>query len=287
MSRKLVAQALTAVGAVALIAAGTSALGAQGRAAAPPAAPAQAGRAGGAGRGGGGVGPELFPVFDANKDGAVTSAEIKATFDKWYADADTAKAGSVSQEALTKAIDASLGTPAAGGGAGAAGARGRGFGRGRISAPFVAGASTPGLNDPCGGRSQEPTTPCPSDVQQMMAVLPTTAPAKPLKARKVLIFSRIPSAGFQHSSIPLAAKAIEELGKRTGAWTSDTSWDSGGLHDREPQAVRRDLPLQHDRMLPRHGAGCGAWRDRAVGSRKSRGQESDRRAPRGVPRVRA
>src|SRR4029079_3115293 len=34
-----------------------------------------------------------------------------------------------------------------------------------------------------------------------------------------------PSAGYQHSSIPLAAKAVEELGKKTGAWTSDTSWD--------------------------------------------------------------
>src|SRR6185503_14064059 len=39
------------------------------------------------------------------------------------------------------------------------------------------------------------------------------------------IWSRIPSAGFQHSSIPLAAKTIEELGKKTGVWTSDTSWD--------------------------------------------------------------
>ena len=58
-----------------------------------------------------------------------------------------------------------------------------------------------------------------------MAILPASAPAKPAKARKVLIFSRIPSAGFQHSSIPLAAKAVEELGKKTCAWTSDTSWD--------------------------------------------------------------
>ena len=45
------------------------------------------------------------------------------------------------------------------------------------------------------------------------------------EAAKVLIWSRIPSAGFQHSSIPLAAKMIEEMGKKTGAWTSTTSWD--------------------------------------------------------------
>ena len=103
-----------------------------------------------------------------------------------------------------------------------------------------------------------------------MAALPTTAPAKPAKPHKVLIFSRIPSAGYQHSSIPLAAKTVEELGKKTGAWTSDTSWDPGGLHRREPEAVRRDLPLEHDRLLPRQG----------------RRQGGDRCAPGGVRRVR-
>ena len=50
----------------------------------------------------------------------------------------------------------------------------------------------------------------------MIAALPATAPAKPVKPHKVLAWSRIPSAGFQHSSIPLAVKAIEELGKKTG-----------------------------------------------------------------------
>ena len=35
---------------------------------------------------------------------------------------------------------------------------------------------------------------------------PDKPPATPQKPRKVLIWSRIPSAGFQHSSIPLAAQ---------------------------------------------------------------------------------
>ena len=85
-----------------------------------------------------------------------------------------------------------------------------------------------GLNDACGGRSAQPTVPCANDVTKMMATLatlPNDPPAKPQRPRKVLIWSRIPSSGFQHSSIPLAAKLIEELGKKTGAWTSDTAWD--------------------------------------------------------------
>jgi type 1 glutamine amidotransferase len=85
-----------------------------------------------------------------------------------------------------------------------------------------------GLNDPCGGRSNNPREACPNDVVKMVAtvgLLPEKPPATPQKPRKVLIWSRLPSSGWQHSSIPLAARTIEELGKRTGAWTSTTSWD--------------------------------------------------------------
>jgi type 1 glutamine amidotransferase len=98
------------------------------------------------------------------------------------------------------------------------------------------GSPTPGLNDACGGRSQKPTEACPNDVRKMMALLdllPAKPPAAPTKPRKVLIFSRIPTGGadaYQHSSIPLAARTIEELGKRTGAWTSTTSWDVNDIN---------------------------------------------------------
>jgi hypothetical protein len=34
------------------------------------------------------------------------------------------------------------------------------------------------------------------------------------------------AAVFGHSSIPLAAKTVEELGTKTGAWTTDVSYDS-------------------------------------------------------------
>jgi type 1 glutamine amidotransferase len=85
-----------------------------------------------------------------------------------------------------------------------------------------------GLTDPCGGRSQTPKEACPQDVTRMIAtvgLLPEKPPAAPLKARKVLAWSRIPSSGFQHSSIPLAIRTIEAIGKRTGAWTTDIAWD--------------------------------------------------------------
>ena len=95
-------------------------------------------------------------------------------------------------------------------------------------APPPAGRGGGGLNDACGGRSQNPREACPNDVTRMIAtlgLLPDKPPATPQKPRKVLIWSRLPSSGFQHSSIPLAAKMIEEMGKKTGAWTSATSWD--------------------------------------------------------------
>lgn len=67
-------------------------------------------------------------------------------------------------------------------------------------------------------------TPKPDDVAKMMAALPDAAPAKPAKPRKVLVLCKC--AGFIHSCIPLAAKTIESLGGKTGAWTTTVSYDS-------------------------------------------------------------
>ena len=56
----------------------------------------------------------------------------------------------------------------------------------------------------------------PEHVEKMKAALPDAAPAKPAKARKVLVYTH--ASGFVHSSIPLCAKTFEELGKKTGAF---------------------------------------------------------------------
>ena len=214
-----------------------------------PTAPAAAGQGAGAARGAGGGGgaapaaaspnPMLFEAFDADHDGLGTRQEFRNAFAAWYDKADAAKTGSVTLEQLGAVLNsvvapgapavppaAAPAAPPAAARGGAAGAGGRGAGGGAAPDP-VWGTSAPTLTEPCGGRSQTPTVACPQHVAAMMAALPATAPAKPAQPRKVLIWSRLPSSGYQHSSIPLAAKTIEELGKKTGAWTSVTSWDPG------------------------------------------------------------
>jgi type 1 glutamine amidotransferase len=214
----------------------------------PPAAAGQGGRGGGSP-----TGLALFTAFDANKDGSVTKDEMKASFDAWYAAADSGKTGSVTQAQLTTALNAVIPAPeapaggAAPGGPGGRGAGGRGAARSGEEV-FGPTATTPGLNDPCGGRSQTPTVPCAQHVTAMLAALPETAPAKPAKARKILIWSRIPSAGYQHGSIPLAAKTVEEMGKKTGAWTSDTAWD--------PAVFTTENLKQYDAIFLSSTTGC-------------------------------
>jgi type 1 glutamine amidotransferase len=85
-----------------------------------------------------------------------------------------------------------------------------------------------GGQDACGGRSAQPQVPCPNDVSRMMAVLPETAPATPQRPRKVLVLGA--TRGFVHSSIPLAARTIEEMGKKTSAWATDISYDASVIN---------------------------------------------------------
>ena len=102
--------------------------------------------------------------------------------------------------------DAALGQAAAAG----AGAGGRGFGGGSRRPRVVAGARH-GPDDACRRPKPGANRPCRATSSRMEAILPRRAPAKPLKAHRGLISLRIPSAGFRRSSIPLAAKAVEEL----------------------------------------------------------------------------
>ena len=63
----------------------------------------------------------------------------------------------------------------------------------------------------------------PDEVARVKAALPAKAPAKPARARKLLIFNLC--QGFRHSSIPLAAEAIKLVGEKTGAYSSVISSD--------------------------------------------------------------
>jgi type 1 glutamine amidotransferase len=60
-------------------------------------------------------------------------------------------------------------------------------------------------------------------IKKIEEALPEKAPAKPKKARKVLIFTL--ATGFVHASIPTGAKALELMGKKTGAYDVVVSRD--------------------------------------------------------------
>lgn len=72
-------------------------------------------------------------------------------------------------------------------------------------------------------------TPDPAHVQAMIAALPARAPARPRQARRVLVLAK--AAGYVHSSIPLSARTVEEMGKKTGAWTTTITYDPADIND--------------------------------------------------------
>jgi type 1 glutamine amidotransferase len=163
-------------------------------------AQAPQGRGGGGGRGG--VGAGLFTALDSNKDAAVTRDEMKAAFDKWYTEWDTAKSNALTQEQLAAGLTAVLPAP----------------------------APAPGFTGAAGrGAAPQPQTPDPAHVQAMLAALPPSAPAKPKQARKVLVLAK--AAGFVHSSIPLAGRTIEEMGKKYGTWSTTITYDPTDINE--------------------------------------------------------
>jgi type 1 glutamine amidotransferase len=73
--------------------------------------------------------------------------------------------------------------------------------------------------------AQNPATeaPPPGTTEQISAALPSEPYAKPVKARKLLVFSV--TNGFRHASIATGKVALTELGKRTGAFETVISDD--------------------------------------------------------------
>ena len=70
-------------------------------------------------------------------------------------------------------------------------------------------------------------------------MLPSTAPARPARPRRVLVLSDSP--GFTHSSIPLAARTIDELGRKTGGWSTTVSYD--------PNVITAENLKQYDAIV--------------------------------------
>ena len=63
----------------------------------------------------------------------------------------------------------------------------------------------------------------PNFLQKIKDALPSEAPAKPKKPRKLLIYTR--ASGFVHGSIPYGGEALRLLGEKTGAYTGTVSND--------------------------------------------------------------
>jgi type 1 glutamine amidotransferase len=139
----------------------------------------------------------VFGATDADKDGLVSREELSAAAGRWFSAADAAKSNAVSSEQLTAALDAAM--PRSG-----------------LAAAFN-----------MGGRGAQPQAPHPATVAPMMAALPERAPVRPQRPRRVLVLAR--AAGFVHSSIPLAAKTIEALGTKTGAWSTTITYDAADV----------------------------------------------------------
>ena len=154
-----------------------------------------------------GTGSALFSAADANKDAAVTRAEMQSAFSAWYADWDRAKTGVLTEAAIASGLGSVL--PAS------APAPGRGAGRG---------------DAPAAGEA---------DVQEMLKALPSAAPARPSRQRRVLVIADSP--GFTHSSIPLAARMVDELGRKTGAWNTTVSYD--------PNVITAENLKQYDAIV--------------------------------------
>ena len=157
------------------------------------AAPAGQPAQGRGGPGGDSVSGLFFTLLDSNKDGGLTREELKATLDGWYTRWDASKSNAVTLEQVFIGLNSAF-------------------------PPASAQAAPP-----------QSRTPRPEDVTAMMAALPDSAPVKPKQPRKVLVLAK--AAGFVHSSIPLAARTIEEIGKKTGAWSATTTYDAADIND--------------------------------------------------------
>jgi len=73
------------------------------------------------------------------------------------------------------------------------------------------------------GATPQNQTPRIADMMAMMSAAPSVAPAVPKQPRRVFVFGR-PAMYGPHASLPLAARTIETLGAKTGAWSTMISY---------------------------------------------------------------
>jgi type 1 glutamine amidotransferase/HEAT repeat protein len=74
----------------------------------------------------------------------------------------------------------------------------------------------------------------PDEIQKMNQAIPAKAIEKPGQPRKILVFTL--SEGFKHDAIPYAAKMLELMGKKTGAFEAEVGDDMALF---KPESLRR------------------------------------------------
>ena len=138
----------------------------------------------------------MFTALDADKDGSLTVAEMKSAFDSWFTKWDSERTSALTRDQLLVGLNVLFPAPVTPAGA--------------MGVFNVTGNSTPLT-------AKQP------DIDAMLAALPTTPGAKPLRPRKVLVMAHTGAGGFVHSSIPLAAKTVEALGNQGNLWSTTIS----------------------------------------------------------------
>ena len=99
-------------------------------------------------------------------------------------------------------------------------------GAGRAGA--AAGTQPAGYRPPGSINGVQVQIPQLQDVIAVEEALPEKAPARPKQARRVLVLCK--AAGYVHSSIPLAAATVKAMGEKTGAWTTDITYDPADIN---------------------------------------------------------
>jgi type 1 glutamine amidotransferase len=146
----------------------------------------------------------LFAALDANGDGTLTRSEIESGFNSWFKAWDTTNSSTLSREQIAAGLS-------------------------KVLPPLPAAKPGQGNTFNIAGNSTPMTAPQPA-VDGMMAALPTTQGAKPLRPRKVLVLAHTGPGGFVHASIPLAAKTVEALGNRGGLWTTTVTYNAADIN---------------------------------------------------------
>jgi type 1 glutamine amidotransferase len=146
----------------------------------------------------------LFSALDTDNDGTLTRPELESGFNSWFTAWNTSHSGTLSQGEITAGVSKVLPAP-----------------------PTVKPGQANTFN-PMGNST--PIAVPQAAVDAMMAALPTTPGAKPLRPRRVLVMAHTGAGGFVHASIPLAAKAVEALGNQGGLWTTTVSYDAADIN---------------------------------------------------------